>query len=998
MLRRFTNRFLAGLAVATVSMALLPSSARSQQTAAAPSPSPVPETTTGPATGQTTGGGELQQITVTGYILPHVGEGPQPVTVLGQDVIAKQANQTVSDLLQSLPQSLGAFNNVTTTGNSFSPGSTAIGLKGLPYNATLVLLDGIRMPTYPFPIVSITGGPISFVDINSFPIASVDRVEILQDGASSIYGSDAVAGVINIITKKSYQGTDLNYYFGISQRGDFEVNHVQLTSGWTQKFSDTSKLSVVAAFDYYDQTPIEAADRWNLSNLNHTEYSSKYPSQANFFSPVPSFFDPAGILFGGGEFSVKPGTTGSKITTNDFVAGAPPPNFLNQWQQVAPRDERFGGTFNAEYDVSDWLKFYNNFMIQRNQDLGVTQNQGYSSAQGPTATAPLITVPANNPYNPFGVPIQQSGFPTNEERELGPWKTTTTVRTIRDTLGATIQLPHNWDDWVFDVNYTYGESDGEERVDNSVNLVNLQEAMNGTLPGFQGQFFNPFNDQTFSSPNKALLDGIRTTQVLDSRTDISNWILKTGGNLWELPSGTLSISGGFEYRSESLIQVNDHNSEIYNIGEGDFEGPLLSGRRYIKSMYGELDVPIFGDKWSWPGMRKLDFVLSERVDAYSDFGDAAKPSVALEYKPINDLTLRATYAEGFIAPSLSQLFGTPIAGLESINDPKTGTSYTITDYTGGNRNLTAETSYGYYAGLIWSPGSSDPENSWWKWANGFTGYIDWFQTEIRNNIGELSAQDLIDLSSQFPGAVIRGPGGQITAVNATFQNLGILRTDGIDFGAGYVTKEYFWGKLDLQGDASYIYNNTQLNFVGVGANGKPKYQLWDELDSFGFPDFKMVASIFYSKTLFGIDTFKTGFVLNYVASEHDVNDNFKGTKSSFLSDAGPGSSYVHLIGSMTTVDWQISYLLGAPAAPGPIPQPGYSKDGKREIGEKAISPKTEGSSNGVRAWLANTTLTFGIKNIGDIKPPYSSDWYQGYDPANYSAIGRYFYVSVDKKF
>ncbi len=993
MLRNFTNRFLVGLTVVAASVALSPTKATAQ---AAASPAATPEIATAPATDQTTGGGELQKVTVTGYILPHVGDGPAPVTVLGQDLIKKQANQTVGDLLQSIPQSVGAFNNATTTGNSFSPGTSQISLKGLPPNATLIILDGIRMPSSPFPTNSQQGGPVSFVDINSFPIASVDRVEILKDGASSIYGSDAVAGVVNVVTKKSYEGTDLAYYFGISQRGDDEVNHVSLTSGWTQKISDTSKIEVVAAFDYYNQTPIEAVDRWNLSNLEHSRYSPNYPDQPNFFSPIPSFFDPAGNLFGGAAFSVKPGTHGSNITANDFVPNSPPPNFNNDWQQILPRDERYGGTFNIGYDVTDWLRFYDYFLIQHAEDLSVTQNQGYSLAQGQGQTN-NITVPANNPFNPFGIPIQQSGFPTNQEKELGPWVTDTTVLTVRNTAGLTLQLPHSW---VVDFSYTYGESDGDEQVANGVNLVNLQAALNGTLPGHVGQFFNPFNDQSVSSPNKELLDGIRTTQELNSRTDLSNWILKTGGTIWDLPSGALTVSGGLEYRSESLIQVNDHNSEIFNIGEGDFEGKQISGRRYVQSMYGELDLPIFGGQWSWPGMRKLDFQFSERVDAYSDFGDAAKPTVALEYKPFNDLTFRATYAEGFIAPSLSQLFGTPIIGLESINDPVTKTSYQTSVLTGGNPNLSPEESYGYYAGLVWTPGSSDPDNSWWKWANGFTGYIDWYQTEIRNTVGTLTGQELVDLESSFPNAIVRAPSGNIVQINNNFQNLGNQRSSGIDFGAEYVTKEYPWGKLDIRGDASYIYDQKLLAFIGVGANGKPKFQLWDTEDSFGFPDFKLVASIFYSKTLFTIDTFSTGLTVNYIDSEHDTNDNFKGTRTSFTSDSPTNADYVHLIGSFTTLDWQISYLFGAPAAEtASLPQPGYSKDGKRVIGEKAISPKPEGNSKGIRAWIANTTLTVGIKNIGDTRPPYSSDWYQGYDAqSGVNAIGRYYYFEVDKKF
>src|SRR5580700_665497 len=140
-------------------------------------------------------------------------------------------------------------------------------------------------------------------------------------------------------------------------------------------------------------------------------------------------------------------------------------------------------------------------------------------------------------------------------------------------------------------------------------------------------------------------------------------------------------------------------------------------------------------------------VFSERDDDYSDFGNAAKPKIAVRYKPINDLTLRATYAEGFIAPSLSQLFGTPIPGISSINDPVTHTSYSTTSYTGGNPHLKPENSYGYFAGAVWSPGSSDPEHSWWGWANGFTAYIDWYQIELRKLVGQISPQQLVDLES-----------------------------------------------------------------------------------------------------------------------------------------------------------------------------------------------------------------------------------------------------------
>jgi iron complex outermembrane recepter protein len=977
MRKRFISRsrFLTGLTIVLAAIVLVPAGVKSQEAPSAP-------VITAPADQRTVSGGELQKVTVTGYIIPRIGDGPQPVTTLDRDFISKQADQSVSEVLQRLPQSVGSFNPLQTAGNSFSPGSAAVGLRGLPFNATLVLVDGIRFPSAPFPIVSVNGGPINFVDLNSFPLASVDRIEILKDGGSATYGSDAVAGVINLVLKNEYKGTDLSYYYGITQRGDYEVNHVQFTSGISHNFSESSKLSIVTSFDFFNQTPIEAADRSFSANLEHSIYSPKYPDLPQFFSPLGSFVDPSGNIF-----SVKPGTAGSNITTADFNTAPSAPNFSVKYQQIVPRETNYGGTIRLDYDATPWLKLYDSFIIQRNEDYSVTQNQGYASSDG-------IIVPANNPFNPFGVPLQQAGFPAaNALPEFGPWVTDTIVRTLRNTVGLTAQLPH---DWFIDGSFTYGESDGTKVVNNSINRIKLQEALDGTLPGFEGQFFNPFNDESVSSPNKELVDAIRTQQILDSRTDLVNWILKAGGTVWDLPAGALTVAGGLEYRSESLVQVNDNNSRNNNITAPDFPGPQLSARRYIHTAYGQVDLPILGGAWSWPGARALEVIFSERYDDYSDFGSAAKPKVAIRYKPIDDLTLRATYAEGFIAPSLSQLFGTPIVSVPTIVDPVLGTTYTIVATTGGNPHLQPETSYGYFAGAVWTPGASDPEHSWWGWANGFTAYVDWYQTELRNLVGQISAQQLVDLESSFPGRVVRGPTGNIVSINATFQNLGTLLTDGIDFGVSYVTKEFWWGKLDFELNATYIYNYSLNQFLGAKPNGKPLFLVLDEEDSFGIPDFKAVASLFYSKTLFGIDTFQTGLTLNYIDSEHDINDNFKGTLPNAALDA---PNYVHRIGSFTTLDWQISYMFGeAAAAQTQLPPPGYSKDGKRLTGEKAISPRPEGSSSGVRKWLSNTTLTFGINNIGDVKAPFSSDWFQGYDPSNTVPYGRLFYVQVDKKF
>ncbi len=966
----FSNRSVPALALASVAWVLLSVRVRSEETPGTP-------VTTVPADQNTASGSPLEKITVTGYIMPRIGDGPQPVETLTRDFIQKQGDQTLNEVLNRYPGGLSIQNTLTSPGNSSSPGSSFYGLRGL-FGATLVLIDGYRFPNYPIPTNSVQ----TFVDINSIPLAAADRIEILKDGGSATYGSDAVAGVVNVVTKDDYNGADITNYFGISQRGDYEVYHGSFTAGLSDKPLFGGKFNLVTAFDYYSQSPIESLDRWYA-------FGDRSKLSPNYLDQAVAIFPANGGYFGnttGNFYQLNRGVSGSHITQNDFtVNGASAsPTFIPTDEQLAARETRYGGILSASYSPTDWLKFYDRFIISRDEENSVTPNQGFSSFDG-------ITIPAHNPFNPWGESLTPGG---QLLREFGPWSSDVITRTLRNIVGATVQLPH---DWFVDASFLYGESDATWTIYNAVNRSRLQEALNGTLPGFEGQFFNPFNDQALNvHPNRQFYDALRTEQVQDNRTDIVQWTIKSGGTLVELPTGPVTIAGGLEYRSESLIQGDDHNNEIDNVTSPDFEGKLLSARRYIKSIYGELDVPVVGEKWSWPGLRNLDLVFSERDDDYSDFGNAAKPKLAIRYKPFDDLTFRGTYSEGFVAPTLGELFGTPVQFQSSAVDPQNNQLATFIVQNGGNKNLKPENSYGYYLEAIWTPASKD-ENSWWHWAKGFSAYVDWYQIDLRNQISTIPVTTLIGAPDAFPGTVIRNAGGQIQEVISNFLNVGNTLTDGIDFGASYITKEYAWGKLDFELNATYIYKFDEHRLEG-NADGSASFQVLQAADTLGFsgPDFKMVASLYYSKHLFEGDNFRTGLTLNYIDSEADSFSDLHGS----LPAVDTGFSPSHLVGSWTTVDWQISYQFGPPAELTPeTPVSGYGKDGKRISGEKAISPKSEGPSRGWRSLLANTTFTFGINNLGDTRPPLSVQGViQGYDTQAATPIGRYFYVELEKRF
>jgi iron complex outermembrane receptor protein len=928
----------------------------------------------------TASGGELEKITVTGYVVPRVGEGPQPVITLGQNFIQQQGDQTVSEVLQRLPQNSQSFTPLVNPGASFSPAASEVNLYGIGTGSTLVLIDGKRQTIFPFP----QNGFQSFVDLNSIPLAAVDRIEVLKDGASATYGSDAIAGVVNVIMKDDYNGGDISAYLGISQRGDDEVYHVQATAGISKQLSETSKFSLLAAFDYFENSPINAVDRAFSSNVNHSLRGRDLVDNRSFSPPAGNFVG----LSSGNIFSVVPGTKGPNITSSDLVVNGPG-NFYNTVPgvQLLPRETKYGTYLKATYQPLQYLQLYDEFSYQY-----VREDANFTST--PVTGTDFITTPAFNPFNPTGENLDTR----LRLLEFGQRQVKTIIENVRNVAGIRlINLPKNW---FVDASLDWAETDGHQHDVNNVSKSGLQAALNGTLPGFVGQFYNPFIDQSaVSGPNSRFINALKISPDDHARTNLTQWSINTGGEVFDLPAGPVTAGLGGEYRSNEYIDYksrDQRNADVVALGGSG----NASGKDYVAAAYGELTIPILGGKWSWPGARVLEVVLSERYDSYSSFGEAWKPKFSLRYKPLDDLTFRASYSEGFRAPSVTELFSAQLSSFLFVTDPRVpsppnGNAYEVELQTVGNPNLKPETAYSYYAGAVWTPGSKDPEHSWWGWANGFTAYVDWTEISKRNVINQINAQFVINNPGLFPGAIRRDAFGNILSVQDPLENLGAVRVDALDFGASYASKEYHWGKVNVAVDATYYYHVSQQNTVGG--------QVLNVTDSLApsfpvSPDFKLVASIFYSKTLFGIDTFQTGLTFNFIDSEHDVND-FRGlgqTLPEFVASSGLPDT--HVVGSWSTFDWQISYEFGKPAELTPeTPPPGYSKDGKRILGEKAISPKPEGRSEGCRRWLAGTKFSFGVNNIFDTPPPFQ-DSTGGFDSTSASPIMRYFYVQLEKKF
>jgi iron complex outermembrane recepter protein len=902
---------------------------------------------------------ELEHVTVTGYVVPRIGDGPAPVTSLDNNYAQRRGATTVQSVLQSLPQSVGSFTPAVNSGVSYVPGASSVNLRGLGENNTLVLIDDQRQVSFPLA----QSGASNFVDINSVPLAAVDRIEILRDGASATYGADAITGVVNIILRDEYNGADLYTHYGITQRGDGAEYRASLTGGIASKlWNDESKFSIISALDYYELDPIKSSDRGFSSNSDHSSrgYNNRLSSSGNRLQTI----DP-----NTGNFVLeRPGLNGIGVKPSDFAQGSP--DSMTPFYSFAPymnlisREQRIGDFTKIKFEPTNFLRFYDSFSYQHQEENTQISPTPIFSSEG-------LIVPVNNPYNPYGqdIPIIYSVL------DAGPRQKTVTIDTTRNVIGMQLfNLPNNW---FVDASYLYAESDLDKEGRNYLSKSRLQDTLSGSATGLANLYYNPFRDNSIyrDATSTALINSAKVPIYERARSSLTIWSLKAGGELFSLPGGMMTLGLGLEYRDDKIIHRKDiytQSNDVVGIG-----GASANGRRWVRSSYYELTVPILGDKWLFSGARLFEVVLAQRYDEYSGFGSAAKPKFLFRYKPLDDFTIRGSYSEGFRAPSIAELFsGQTRISRTGLVDPKTGPLGYALVISGSNPNLKPELAYSYYLGGVWTPGLNDPTHSPVGFLNGLSVYTDYYNIEKRNNIASVDPQFILNHESLFPKAVVRNERGAVLAINDPFQNIGRLETDGFDFGFTYSTKEYVWGKIDFEFDGNYIRRYVIQNL--------PDQPFVVKAGTYTLPVYKHSAQIFYSKTLFGIDILLIGITWNYVDSEQDQT----------LKPDGK----VHVIGNWNTFDYQIAYNFGKAEELTPRTSlPGYSKDGKRLVGEKAVSPGRDKGSFGWRRCLANTRLVFGVNNVFDAAPPFA-DQLEGYDTRTTNPLGRNFYVELEKKF
>ena len=852
---------------------------------------------------------QLQKITVTGSNIPRSDvETALPVQVITREEIDRTGATTVPELMSKVSANIVGFNDQLSIGNSTQPGLASANLRALGDGSTLVLLNGRRIANYAF-----NGGT---VDLNTIPLAAIERVEILKDGASAIYGTDAIAGVINFILRKDFRGLVVSGYGAWTQHGGGDQQQATLTAGYGDLAKD--RFNIFGTIDYQKDDALAAAAR----PFSRTAYlpdegvnllsRTTFPANITVRSTVP----------GGRSTLVNPSyANGCAPPVSIPLADAPGQTCYFDFASVIdtiPPVQRLGAVGRATFalDADNQIFAEGNYAA----------NQFRFSVAPTPVPAGLVSYPAGGPFYPTAfanangltgdLPLAYRTVP------LGPRNNETDSDAWRAVVGAE-GFARGWN---YHAALSYSRSDQSDNfVSGNVSSQRLQDAMATGL-------INPFGPS--GSQGDALLASTQITGEIHHATGSTLLIDVTASDeIFTLQGGPLAIAVGAEARRERL---DNQYAPVFTSGDvigagGDQQS--VGGSRTVEAIFIEASVPF---------AKGFEAQLAARYDHYSDFGNTVNPKVALRWQPLRTLLLRSSWGTGFRAPTLPDLFTPPTHSLvDGIVDP---IRCPITGYdsdcagganlvTGGNPNLKPETSEQFNAGMVWDP---IPRLSL---------TVDYWRINQSGVIGTLSSSALFGNYGQFaPTHITRGPAdpafpnlpGPIDTIVVLNENLGNLRTSGIDVGVNWRSSAMPIGRFSFALNGTYIVDwkkqLDRVNYVsGLG-------QLVDGI----------VGPIPWWKhhLAFGWDYGPWGATLDqtYQTGYEDANVDGNGQ---------------------------------------PLPVP-----------PRRVAPFDVWDLQGRYTGFRNTTLVVGIKNLMDRAPPFSNQPFSfqvGYDPIYADPRGRMFY-------
>ncbi|MGO4892531.1 TonB-dependent receptor plug domain-containing protein [Flavobacterium sp. W21_SRS_FM6] len=813
---------------------------------------------------QTVKESEVELIMVTGSFVRRSEnfESPSPLAVIDAVSIDSIGAKNISDITQTLTINTGAQNNPDAFTQNATAGTSNINLRGLGVASTLVLLNNKRQVVNAQP----TNDGLNFVDTSSLvPMIAIGRMEVVKDGASALYGSDAVAGVVNFITKQDYNGAKITADYQDGAHGNNKEYVLQGLWGATSEDS-----SVLAAISYTNRSPLFISDR-RLSRPQ--DDTSALGNPGSFF--VPAFgnipvVDPGCEAYGGTLDRRAPAGTlpgGLEIGLCGF-------DFGPYYSYVAD-ETRVNAYVKADYDLSDDITWTTEVSFARNR-----------AERGGAPSFPILTspvVPADHPENFLGLPMAFFG------RAEGNGFQGDAANTESDTFRFSTMLQGELDNGFWEASYTTGVNDFLFKVPDVLN-TEFNLALNGLggsdcnpLTGTPGvgscEYFNPFSTSYSTAPNSQyVVDSFTGEEVIDSKAEMQVFEAFASLDVFDMDGGTAGLALGVQYREEKLSQDYDalanQDSFTFVIGNPDFDGKLD-----VYALFGELALPVSTD---------LDVQLALRYENYGgNIGDTIDPKLALSWRANDDFSVRASISTSFRAPTVFLRNG-GATSLQQLTDPIQQASAFAAVRTAGNENLKPEESTAYNIGF-----SYEPVTDW-------SIEVDYWNFQFEDLIIQENAQAVLTANPQDPDRIIRAGDpltGPLLQVNNTYVNASSLETSGLDFVTSYKIRTDM-GDFTPNINATYI---TQYDLVDPQA-GKVEAAGRRNFTNIGVssPELRMNLGLNWQHEAHSANIF-----VRYVSSYDDDQNCSDGT----LSVGGCADGFKQ-IDSHVTIDAQYNVNLG----------------------------------------------------------------------------------------
>ncbi|MFC5475272.1 TonB-dependent receptor [Paraherbaspirillum soli] len=722
---------------------------------------------------------KLQRVEITGSSIKRVAaQGSSPITVIKADDFAKTGSTTAAEVMSNIAGNQTQFNTSSNVGAGKTVGAAA-DLRGLGSSKTLVLLNGRRLANSAF--------DGSAVDLNVIPIAALDRVEVLRDGASAIYGTDAIGGVINFITKRSYTGLNLSAE-GIApeQKGGAE-KRFNLSGGHGDL--DKDGYNFFGVIDYHSQNAVKASDR------SFASFGGRNPGVGLNTGSGNSW--PANYYDFGSKTAGNPyAATGCNTTSpNAFPKGDGTCRFNSQATiGIVPKTEDIAligkGTFKLNADNQASVEVLHAESKVKTQVAG---DVFAGDQSGDPKTDYLIG--KNSPYYPGngitpGV-AGLSGGPLSlsyRSADFGGRQSESKNSTDRLLLSLDGTLAG----WDYKTGLSYSISKARDTLLGG--YLNNDSVRAGLLNGI----INPFGEQ-----NAAGTAYLKNAQVLgtyeDAKTTVAAADFTASRELARWSAGSLGFAFGGEFRRETANFNVNHALADLSDSTGSKDAKSSEGSRNIGALFTELSIPI---------VKSLEAQVALRGDHYSDVGNTVNPKVALRWQPAKDLMFRTSYSTGFRAPSLYEMNdpNSKTFTASQFNDPvlcpggkvaPNGVSARDCEQQflrlgGGNKKLEPEKSTSFSLGTVFEP------------VKDVMVSVDYWNIKIKNQISVVPASDIFGNPVKYAENFVRKPDGTLDYITDTNVNLGNVHTQGFDLGFAWRLPKTAWGNFGLALDGTYV--------------------------------------------------------------------------------------------------------------------------------------------------------------------------------------------------